>query len=163
EAVIAARHESIIVDLKNLIPQILVCPSPKLDRLCYSRAGQKNQRRAMPRYTRQHVEGRVRRQWVDSLVCETIIVVCLAIGPVQPQSKRINNGWAERVRLFQDGRLSVRPEPYEDLIQRLRQSKAGGIPDKSGKHTIFVRYFHVSARGNEVFRCALYGCPVVCT
>src|SRR5439155_5338735 len=44
EAVIAARDESIIINLKNLIPQILVCRSPKLDRLCYSRAGQKNQR-----------------------------------------------------------------------------------------------------------------------
>ena len=39
QAVIAVRDESIIVDLKNLIPEILMCPSPKLDRLCDIRAG----------------------------------------------------------------------------------------------------------------------------
>src|ERR1041385_6379803 len=39
EAVIAVRDESIVVDLKNLIPEILMCASPKLDRLRYVRAG----------------------------------------------------------------------------------------------------------------------------
>src|SRR5690349_8891026 len=39
QAVIAVRDESIVIDLKNLIPEILMCRSPKLDRLCYSRAG----------------------------------------------------------------------------------------------------------------------------
>ena len=54
----------------------------------------------MPLYSGQHVQGRIRRQWVDRLSCEIIIVVCLTIRFVQRHAKRIDNGGAERVRLF---------------------------------------------------------------
>ena len=73
----------------------------------------------MPWYAGKHVERRVRRQWVDGLSCEIIIVVGLAIGFVQGHPDRIQNGRTERVRLFQDCGLPVREEIYKNLVEGL--------------------------------------------